>query len=92
MRLSARQLENAYCLATSNCASASLAPGFLAAARQADVACLRSQFKLGLSGNDNEAGVDPRVGSDMRSFLPCERDKPFHAAMVRSQGEEQKVM
>jgi len=49
-----------------------------------------ASFKLGLSGMTTKR-LDPRVGSDMRTFLPCERDKPFHAAHVRSQARNRRL-
>src|SRR5262249_19980022 len=71
--LSARQLANPYCLASANCASASLAPGWAArSSARRRLACLRSQSRSGFSG---------RGGSDIGTpSLPVRGRRPFHAA------------
>ena len=90
--LSARQLENPYCLARSNCASASFAAGFaFRSSSRRRLACLRSQSRLGASGSDNVPGADCGVWSDIGHLPSFEKAKalswrPSSAAWARNEG------
>src|SRR5215218_7782976 len=75
-RLSARQLEKPYCLARSNCASASRTSGFVRLrSRRRRLACLRSQSRLGASGRD-DGDADSGVSAAITHLHSCEGASP----------------